>query len=98
MTLLCLLEKCPAGKQPKSDQSDCELCPRGTYQPVAGEAQCIRCSDEKSTKKEGALKESDCESECCNVMSNVCLSLLLTPRPSVKVSVVIPSFHLNLDC
>jgi hypothetical protein len=96
MTLLRLLEKCPAGKQPKSDQSHCELCPRGTYQPEAGEAKCISCSPGKSTKKEGALKESDCEGQCCNVMSNVCLSLLLTPRPIVTVSVVIPSFRLNL--
>ncbi|KAK2180165.1 hypothetical protein NP493_454g00003 [Ridgeia piscesae] len=60
----CRIKKCPAGKQPKSDQSDCELCPRGTYQPEAGEAKCISCSPRKSTKKAGALKESDCEAYC----------------------------------
>ncbi|KAI0213949.1 hypothetical protein LSAT2_000964 [Lamellibrachia satsuma] len=52
---------CKTGEQLNSDQSGCEPCPRGTYQPTAGEVVCIKCSHGKSTTEEGTQNESQCK-------------------------------------
>ncbi|KAK7507523.1 hypothetical protein BaRGS_00001458, partial [Batillaria attramentaria] len=61
----CTIYKCPAGQKPTSDQSDCEDCPRGYYQPLADQTGCNKCPGTKEdTRTTGATSLGDCEEYC----------------------------------
>ena len=58
--LIICLGSCEAGEQPMSDQSGCEPCPQGSYQPEPNQQQCETCDPDTSTLMEGAVNETAC--------------------------------------
>lgn len=70
---------CFPGYQPNSDNSDCELCPDGTFKSRAGNMNCTICpgSTKTSTLKDGAVSRANCTRVCgpgkeLNVTSDSC--------------------------
>ncbi|KAK7498509.1 hypothetical protein BaRGS_00010169, partial [Batillaria attramentaria] len=61
----CDIYKCPAGQRPASNQEVCEYCPRGTYQPLNDQTDCIQCPGAKQdTRTAGSKFLADCETYC----------------------------------
>ena len=54
---------CRPGEQPAVSRTDCEPCRRGTYQPLTGQVECIKCPSGTSTKEEGADDKSQCRGQ-----------------------------------
>ncbi|CAD5118429.1 DgyrCDS7137 [Dimorphilus gyrociliatus] len=59
----CTLIYCLMGQQPKS-ATECEDCPKGSYQDKEGWPKCKTCPDDKGTIAEGSTKESQCLIKC----------------------------------
>jgi len=60
----CTVLACIAGQQPNENADGCDPCPLGTYQPSPYQLECIACEPGKSTREEGAIVSSECESFC----------------------------------
>ena len=61
---LCISDKCSPGYRPTADQESCEKCPRGFYQPLPDQTDCLRCMGAMmDTRTEGAMLLSECERE-----------------------------------
>ena len=56
---LILSERCPTGYYNNTDQ--CDPCPRGQYQPYAGQQSCYSCPEGYTTVSEATVHEADCE-------------------------------------
>ncbi|XP_036362858.1 uncharacterized protein LOC115216258 [Octopus sinensis] len=61
----CNLYKCKPGQQPNANQTGCELCPPGTYQPDYEKESCIPCNANYSTKASGSINSNSCEGKTC---------------------------------
>merc|ERR1711988_118007 len=54
-------ENCPAGYFAAEDGTPvCSVCPIASYQPDEGQASCIECGNEKTTRYPGAVPISEC--------------------------------------
>ncbi|GFO32179.1 signal peptide, cub and egf-like domain-containing protein 1 [Plakobranchus ocellatus] len=60
----CSLYRCPAGSQPNSAQTGCDLCPQGQFQASANQASCDVCRAGFSTRQEGTIDPNACETYC----------------------------------
>lgn len=58
---LLLLVKCAAGTFFDKSSDNCEMCPKGTYQPIAGQSDCLPCPPGRTTKTKGSQLLSQCE-------------------------------------
>ena len=64
-------ERCEPGQFYSRERERCELCPRDSYQPIAGQNFCIDCPGYTQTDTNGANSTSQCKGT---------LSLLLTNK------------------
>lgn len=77
LIFLIFVAICNSGYYPEAISSNtysCELCPRGTYQPLRGQLTCIQCAIGATTVNVGSKTEDDCTSEC-----NIKFSLVFSP-------------------
>ncbi|XP_071497251.1 uncharacterized protein [Diadema antillarum] len=42
----------------------CQLCPRGSYQELAGQSHCVPCEEGQSTEGEGSINATQCKDIC----------------------------------
>ncbi|XP_059154887.1 uncharacterized protein LOC131940266 [Physella acuta] len=54
--------KCRPGTY-SSNNTECAVCPKGTYQAIPGSTDCFTCSEGETTKAYGSVSENDCITE-----------------------------------
>lgn len=60
----CNIRTCPPGTKRNADDSGCDACPMGTYQPNAYQSSCIDCPTGQSTRTANSTSLTQCESYC----------------------------------
>ncbi|XP_072179392.1 LOW QUALITY PROTEIN: uncharacterized protein [Diadema setosum] len=55
---------CVAGTFYDNVTKVCQLCPRGSYQELAGQSNCVPCEEGQSTEGEGATNATQCRDVC----------------------------------
>jgi hypothetical protein len=58
-------ERCRPGQYYSSIEERCVLCPRDSYQPVAGQNFCIDCPGYTQTDSTGAISSAQCKDRTC---------------------------------
>eukprot|EP00105_Crassostrea_gigas_P019111 XP_011437468.1 PREDICTED: uncharacterized protein LOC105335342 [Crassostrea gigas] len=56
--------ECAAGTFFNTTTDTCEMCPRGSYQPIPGQISCLSCPFGQTTKSKGAQNMSQCIDGC----------------------------------
>lgn len=78
--IFLLLVECAAGTFYDDKTETCQMCPKGQYQPDAGKAQCLSCSQGQTTKTKGSQQPAQCEGTWRNLYDALHLNLI-----SVKI-------------
>lgn len=52
--------ECPAGTHYSTSLQTCLQCPKGHYQPLEGQPECLQCPDETTTEQIGAKYVEEC--------------------------------------
>ncbi|KAL3877077.1 hypothetical protein ACJMK2_034832 [Sinanodonta woodiana] len=61
----CLISPCRKGYMYILRRQECDICPRGTYQPEDGKMTCIYCPEDRFyTSQEGSTDVTECRSPC----------------------------------
>ena len=51
---------CAPGKRAETEGTSCSACPRRTYQPLAGQIECLTCPDNTETNTTGTVSPTRC--------------------------------------
>ncbi|XP_071105159.1 uncharacterized protein [Haliotis cracherodii] len=61
----CSVVNCPPGSfQSNTSSTLCDLCPEGSYQPLAAQPDCLPCADNETTVLMGSKLQTDCTVYC----------------------------------
>ncbi|XP_035824571.1 uncharacterized protein LOC101861248 [Aplysia californica] len=72
----CTVLKCPAGSKANVQNTGCELCPVGEYQPDRNQRACLECPVNFTTSSTGTVNQNSCEKFCPSgqeLVSNTCV-------------------------
>lgn len=62
----CTFFKCQPGYKSNAAGTNCDICPKGTYQPEENQVTCESCPNDQSTRTTGSTAKAKCEDYCPN--------------------------------
>ncbi|XP_021339623.1 signal peptide, CUB and EGF-like domain-containing protein 2, partial [Mizuhopecten yessoensis] len=58
--------KCGPGYKSNAAADNCDICPKGSYQPLSNQQSCEVCATDQSTRQAGSTSSNQCENYCDN--------------------------------
>ncbi|XP_021378486.1 sushi, von Willebrand factor type A, EGF and pentraxin domain-containing protein 1-like [Mizuhopecten yessoensis] len=59
----CTFYKCGPGYKSNAAADNCDICPKGSYQPLSNQQSCEVCATDQSTRQAGSTSSNQCESK-----------------------------------